>query len=156
VGRTKRGKSTKLTAMADGVCLPLAVHVTNHSPHEVTLAKPTHQARFIQQIQQRLLADWAFDSDPLCARLARRHIELVAPLSPQSQEGGNPRWLAAAALQAALEDGAPFRLAAEFPSAGCPLRAASGQFPSFRPCRLHRPARRAYSLDDYVRQMAGG
>jgi hypothetical protein len=39
VGKTKRGKGTKLMALADGSGLPISVHVTSASPHEVTLVE---------------------------------------------------------------------------------------------------------------------
>lgn len=41
--------------------------------------EPTLQARFIQPVPRRLIADRAYDSDPLDARLARWRIELIAP-----------------------------------------------------------------------------
>jgi len=41
VGETKRGKGTKLMAVADGAGLPLAIYATSASPHEVTLVEDT-------------------------------------------------------------------------------------------------------------------
>src|SRR5829696_4834128 len=41
VGKTKRGKRTKLMAMADRCGLPVAVHAASASPHEVTLVIET-------------------------------------------------------------------------------------------------------------------
>lgn len=39
VGKTKRGKGTKLMVIADAAGLPLAMHTTSASPHEVTLVR---------------------------------------------------------------------------------------------------------------------
>src|SRR4051794_15296732 len=44
VGKTKRGKGTKLMAIADATGLPLAVHTASASPHEVTLVDATIEA----------------------------------------------------------------------------------------------------------------
>ncbi|WP_414017868.1 transposase [Chitinophaga sancti] len=41
VGKTKRGKGTKLMVITDANGLPLAVHTTSASPHEVTLVEAT-------------------------------------------------------------------------------------------------------------------
>ena len=91
VGKTKRGKGTKLMAMADGAGLPLAIHATSASPHEVTLVEDTLARRFTRATPQRIIGDLAYDSDPLDQRLARRRIELIAPhkinrLKPATQD----------------------------------------------------------------------
>jgi len=39
MGKTKRGKGTKLMVLADGSGLPISVHVASASPHEVTLVE---------------------------------------------------------------------------------------------------------------------
>jgi transposase len=79
VGKTKRGKGTKLMAVADRAGAPVAVYVTSAAPHEVTLVEPTLQASFVPAPPERLIGDKAYDSDPLDARLARQHIELIVP-----------------------------------------------------------------------------
>jgi transposase len=79
IGKTKRGKGTKLMAVADGAGLPLAVHATSASPHEVTLVLDTLKERFFRQRPARLIGDRAYDSDPLDAALAKQNIELIAP-----------------------------------------------------------------------------
>ena len=79
MGKTKRGKGTKLMAVADGTGLPLAVHTENASPHEVTLVRKTLVERFTDDAPERLIGDKAYDSDPLDAELAERGIELIAP-----------------------------------------------------------------------------
>jgi hypothetical protein len=44
VGKTKRGKGTKIMAIADRHGLPAAVHVESATPHEVTLVKAHRRA----------------------------------------------------------------------------------------------------------------
>ena len=92
VGKTKRGKGTKLMAVADGAGTPVAVHAASASPHEVTLAEGTVEQRFTEDLPKRLIGDLAYDSDPLDAKLAKRGIEMIAPhrggrVRPASQDG---------------------------------------------------------------------
>ena len=92
VGKTKRGKGSKVMAVADSAGLPLAICVTSASPHEVTLVETTLQHSFVTEKPQRLIADRAYDSDPLDARLAEDGIELIAPhrrnrRRPKTQDG---------------------------------------------------------------------
>jgi len=79
VGNTKRGKGTKLMAMANRVGLPFAIHVTSAAPHEVTLVHHTLKERFLRTRPEHLIGDRAYDCDPLDAELARQGIELIAP-----------------------------------------------------------------------------
>jgi transposase len=79
VGKTKRGKGTKLMAVADGAGTPIAVYASSASPHEVTLAQNTVEQRFTEDAPERLIGDRAYDSDPLDAQFAERGIELIAP-----------------------------------------------------------------------------
>jgi transposase len=80
VGKTKRGKSMKLMAVVDASGLPLAVCAASvASPHEVTLVEATLAASFLRERPERLIADRAYDSDPLDAELAEKGIELIAP-----------------------------------------------------------------------------
>jgi transposase len=79
VGKTKRGKGTKLMVMADAHGLPLAVHTAAASPHEVTLVEATLAATYTVGRPQRLIGDRAYDSDPLDHTLAAQGIELIAP-----------------------------------------------------------------------------
>jgi len=78
VGKTKRGKGTKLMAVADGSGLPVALHTASASPHEVTLVRDTLKERFIEDKPERLIGDWAYDSDQLDQMLADEGIELIA------------------------------------------------------------------------------
>lgn len=79
MGPTKRGKGTKLMAVADGHGLPLAVDVASASPAEVKLVHATLDARFVEEVPERLIGDKAYDSDPLAEELAEIGIELIAP-----------------------------------------------------------------------------
>lgn len=93
VGKTKRGKGTKIMGLADAHGLPLAVDVGSASPHEVTLVEATLDACVLDELPQRVVGDKAYDSDPLDARLAEeRNVELIAPhrggrRKPPSQDG---------------------------------------------------------------------
>ena len=79
MGKTKRGKGTKLMAVADRHGLPLAVHTASASPHEVTLVHHTLVERFTDETPERLIGDKAYDSDPLDEELRERDVELIAP-----------------------------------------------------------------------------
>jgi transposase len=92
VGKTKRGKGTKLMAVADSAGLPVAIHATSASPHEVTLVEETLARRHTRATPRRIIGDLAYDSDPLDRRLALRRIELIAPhksnrIRPATQDG---------------------------------------------------------------------
>jgi transposase len=80
VGPTKRGKGSKIMAIADRHGLPVAVHVVSASPNEATLVQATLQRRFLRETPKRLIGDKAYDSDPLDQRV-REHlqVELIAP-----------------------------------------------------------------------------
>jgi len=92
VGKTKRGKGTKLMAVADGHGLPLAVHAASAGPHEVSLVQGTLAEVLTAERPARLIGDKAYDSDPLDEELAERGIELIAPhranrKKPATQDG---------------------------------------------------------------------
>jgi transposase len=92
VGSTKRGKGTKLMAVADRAGFPLAVHTASATPHEVTLVPETLAAAFTTKLPARLIGDKAYDSDPLDAEMAKAGIELIAPhranrKKPATQDG---------------------------------------------------------------------
>lgn len=79
VGKTKRGKGTKIMAVADRAGLPVAIHGASAGPHEVTLVDATLAQRFTRALPERLIGDRAYDSDPLDARLRTQGIALIAP-----------------------------------------------------------------------------
>jgi transposase len=92
VGKTKRGKGTKLMALTDASGVPLAVCAASASAHEVTLVETTLAGSFLDEQPQRLIGDRAYDSDPLDAALRQRGIEMIAPhrrnrKKPKTQDG---------------------------------------------------------------------
>jgi transposase len=101
VGKTKRGKGTKWMVVVDGQGIPLGDHLHSASPAEVRLAEETlasirvgrrHRAGRPRQKPVRVIADKAYDSDPLRKRLQRRGIELICPhkknrVRPATQDG---------------------------------------------------------------------
>jgi transposase len=79
VGKTKRGKGTKLMALADASGLPISVCTASASPHEVSLVEETLRASFVEEKPERLIGDRAYDSDPLDAELREEGVEMIAP-----------------------------------------------------------------------------
>jgi transposase len=66
-------------AIGDAHGLPLAIYVASATPHEVKLVGRTIAKRFTRALPRRLVADLAYDSDPLDRRLRKDGIELIAP-----------------------------------------------------------------------------
>jgi len=101
VGKTKRGKGTKWMVVVDGEGLPLGKQLYSASPNEVRLAEETlasvrvsrrHGRGRPREKARRVIADRAFDSDPLRERLEARGIELIVPhrwnrSKPRRQDG---------------------------------------------------------------------
>jgi transposase len=80
VGKTKRGKGTKIMGIADGHGLPLALRTESASPAEVTLVEATMEERTVADAPQRLIGDKAYDSDKLDQRLMEQFgTEMIAP-----------------------------------------------------------------------------
>lgn len=69
IGKTKRGKDTRIMASADAAGFPLARHVASALPHEVTPVEDTLDQTFTNELPSRLIGDKAYDSDKLDARL---------------------------------------------------------------------------------------
>ena len=93
VGKTKRGKGTKIMAIADASGFPVAACVESASPHEVKLVEKTIDSSFTPYAPDKLIGDKAYDSDPLDQKLMQeRCIEMVAPhrqgrKKPKTQDG---------------------------------------------------------------------
>jgi transposase len=92
VGKTKRGKGSKLMAMTDRAGLPVAACAASAAPHEVTLVAATLDSRFVDALPRRLIGDRAYDADPLDDALADLGIEMIAPhrrgrKRPKTQDG---------------------------------------------------------------------
>jgi len=66
-------------AVADRHGLPIAVDVASASPAEVRLVGKTLDARFLEEVPERLIGDKAYDSDALAQELGEAGIELIAP-----------------------------------------------------------------------------
>ena len=80
VGKTKRGKGTKLMVVADGEGVPLGILTDSASPHEVTLIEKTIDEIVLPGKQpERLIYDRAADSDKLRDAFQQRGIELICP-----------------------------------------------------------------------------
>jgi transposase len=80
VGKTKRGKGTKILAIADAFGLPVAAHVESASPHEVKLVEATIDSGFTRYAPDKLVGDKAYDSDRLDEQLfIERGVEMIAP-----------------------------------------------------------------------------
>ncbi|MCG8550500.1 MAG: IS5 family transposase [Desulfobacterales bacterium] len=93
VGKTKRGKGTKIMAIADASGFPVAACVESASPHEVKLVEKTIDSSFTPHAPDKLIGDKAYDSDPLDQKLMEdRCIEMIAPhrrgrKKPKTQDG---------------------------------------------------------------------
>lgn len=80
VGKTKRGKGTKIMLIGDANGLPVAAHVASASPREITLVEETLDSAWIVGTPEKLIGDKAYDSDGADAKLLEeRQIELIAP-----------------------------------------------------------------------------
>jgi transposase len=80
VGKTKRGKGTKIMGIADRHGLPLALRAESASPAEVKLVEQTLEGRFVAEVPERLIGDKAYDSDQLDERLMQNFgTEMIAP-----------------------------------------------------------------------------
>jgi transposase len=98
VGKTKRGKGTKVMLVADGNGLPLGFCLANASHHEVKLAVPTLETVRVprrgggrpKQRPAELVADKAYDSKDFRAWLRSRRIKSMIP-SYQRRERKQPK-----------------------------------------------------------------
>ena len=80
MGKTKRGKGTKIMGLTDAGGLPIAVDATSASPHEITLVDDILDACFLENVPDKVIGDKAYDSDKLDKRLAKeRNVEMIAP-----------------------------------------------------------------------------
>jgi transposase len=80
VGKTKRGKGTKIMGIADSHGLPLALRAESAAPAEVKLVEQTLEQRVVADVPERLIGDKAYDSDRLDERLMNHFgAEMIAP-----------------------------------------------------------------------------
>jgi hypothetical protein len=87
VGKTKRGKGTKIMAVADSAGLPVAVSAESATPREVTLVQQTLAEIFVPEPLERLVADNAYDSDRLDEELSETGVEMIAPHRSNRKNG---------------------------------------------------------------------
>src|SRR3989344_7670300 len=92
VGKTKRGKGTKLMAITDSSSYPVAIGISSATPHEVTLVEETIEKILTRCLPEKLIGDKAYDSDPLDQSLSTKGIEMIAPhragrVKPRTQDG---------------------------------------------------------------------
>lgn len=93
VGKTKKGKGTKIMGLADRNGLPIALCISSATPHEVTLIDKLLMHRFTSSLPKKMVGDKAYDSDKHDKNLKDHHgIELVAPhrkgrKKPKTQDG---------------------------------------------------------------------
>ena len=78
--------------------MPIAAHVAGAQVHETQLVEPVLNARFVEELPQRLGGDKSYDSDPLDQKLASQGIEMIAPhrsnrKKPKTQDGRKARRL---------------------------------------------------------------
>ncbi len=91
MGKTKRGKGTKLMAVREGsFALPVAVLAESASPHEVKLVGRTVCERFTDERPKKMIGDKAYDSDPLDKELKKLDIELIAPHKANRKRAKTP------------------------------------------------------------------
>jgi transposase len=96
IGKTKRGKGCKIIALGDAHDgLPIAIYTDAAAPAEVKLVEATLQRRLVKEKPLRIIADKAYDSDPLRERLLEEEMLLLAPhrrgrTKPSFNDG---RWL---------------------------------------------------------------
>jgi transposase len=79
VGKTKKGKGTKLLVLIDGQGLPLGCYVDSAQQADVEQIEPLLNDRILDKQSPRLIYDRAADSDALRDRLAEAGIELICP-----------------------------------------------------------------------------
>ena len=92
MGPTKRGKGTKLMAVADRASTPVACYAMVASPAECTLVAKTLRHTFTREKPALLLGDKTYDSDPLDEELRAKGIRLISPrkhnrVKPKTQDG---------------------------------------------------------------------
>jgi transposase len=87
VGKTKRGKGTKVMLVTDGEGLPIGLELASARHHEMKLAVPTLETVRVprtgrgrpKQRSEELIADKAYDSKHFRGWLRRRGIKLTIP-----------------------------------------------------------------------------
>jgi hypothetical protein len=139
IGPTRRGKGSKIMAIADRHGLPIACSVASTSRHETALVEATLEQRFTQVTPQRMIGDRAYDSDPLDQHLRQKHrIRLIAhhKSNRRRRNTQDGRELRRYCRRWKIER--LFALVAQLPPTGQPLGISRSQFPRYGPTRLSR------------------
>ncbi len=92
VGKTKRGKGTKIMGIADRHGLPLALRTESASPAEGKLVAQTMEERIVADVPERLIGDKAYDRDRLDRELMESYgTEMIAPNRTNRKQTQNGR-----------------------------------------------------------------
>ena len=145
IGKTKRGKGSKIMAIADCQGLPVAVHVESATPHEVRLVHATLAERFVRQLPERLIGDNAYESDRAGCGTGKPWRRADRP-APEDPETADARRSPAASLPTEVEDRATFCLAPELSADRRALRANRGEL-----SRHATPCLQPHSLAGFMR-----
>jgi transposase len=92
VGKTNRGKGSKVMAIADRTGLPVALCAGSASPHETKFVKELIEHRITEGKPDRLIGDKAYDSDPLDTECDAIGVTMISPhksnrKKPKTQDG---------------------------------------------------------------------
>ncbi len=79
MGKTRKGKGTKLMVLVDGQGVPLGVHLSSASPAEHSLALKTLDAKLLPKQPERIIADRGYDARFLWSAMKERGIDFIAP-----------------------------------------------------------------------------
>jgi IS5 family transposase len=104
-------------AVADAHGLPIALHTEAASPAEVSLVAATMANLHVDEKPVYVVADKAYDSDPLREQMAAQDMILLAPHRTGRTRPPLQRWQATSPPQA-LEDRKTLCLAAQLPPLG--------------------------------------
>ena len=77
VGLTRHGKGSKIQALANDDSLPIAIQLESANPHEATTAPALLD--LLDEMPNIIVADRAYDSDPLRDDVAERDSKLLVP-----------------------------------------------------------------------------
>lgn len=147
VGPTKRGKGTKITALADDHSLSLAVSIESASPHESQQVEGVLAHSFLDTLPARLICDRAYDSDRLDRVSVERYgIVMIAP--HRGVPDNNARRPSFAPLPQTLASRATIRLAPSLSLAGDPLGVPCRELLRPGPPRVHANLDQV-SMNDY-------
>lgn len=113
VGKTKRGKRSKIMAIADRQGRPVAVHVESATPHEVTLVHATLAERFLSQLPSASHRRQRLRVGQIGCRTGTpwRRTDCASPKDPDTAD---TRRSPAATLPTAMEGRTTLCLVAEF------------------------------------------